>query len=334
MNTDKNFNRPTKRPRRTAGKRPFLKIIVLIIFIAALITGAYTAFKLKIPESLWEKILPLPTGDTVGILIEEGMNASQAARAFELGGALEGSSPAELTRWLIKFGLDKKIRAGYYTVIPSSAWNLARQLRYVKPALIKATIIPGLDIFSLEENLNSQDFKTNTLEQILADDLIFPEGTAKIFNGLNADVTTRIAFLEPETYMLVERDLKSLIKNSASAWDKRWGEIIAGHNLTMNDIKEAAIIASMVEREVLFDDECRRVAGVIHNRLRSRMPLQIDATVVYAWKLQGRKLTRVLNKDLEINDIKFETNNIAINSTSGTPKIVLDDINIEIEYFK
>ena len=30
------------------------------------------------------------------------------------------------------------------------------------------------------------------------------------------------------------------------------------------------------------------------------MLLQIDATVVYAWRLKGRKLTRVLNKDLEI----------------------------------
>ena len=31
------------------------------------------------------------------------------------------------------------------------------------------------------------------------------------------------------------------------------------------------------------------------------MLLQIDATVVYAWRLKGRKLTRVLNKDLEVD---------------------------------
>ena len=300
MNTPEK-NRVRKRIKKPARKSFFVKFLALIIFIGLIFGGGYTAYYLKVPEAFWEKLLPLPQGEKVGILIEQGMNASQAARAFELGGALEGSSPSELVKWLIKFGLDKKIRAGYYSVIPSSAWNLARQLRFVKPALIKATIIPGFDIFSLEENLTAQDFDTKTLEQILADDLIFPSKTSEIFNSIQADVTTRIAFLEPETYMLVERDLKELIKNSASAWDKHWSEVIASHNLTMNDIREAAIIASMVEREVLFDDECRRVAGVIHNRLRSRMPLQIDATVVYAWKLQGRKVTRVLNKDLEIN---------------------------------
>ena len=56
----------------------------------------------------------------------------------------------------------------------------------------------------------------------------------------------------------------------------------------------------MIEREVLRDSECRVVSGVIKNRLAKNMLLQIDATVVYAWKLAGRKVTRVLNKDLEI----------------------------------
>ena len=31
------------------------------------------------------------------------------------------------------------------------------------------------------------------------------------------------------------------------------------------------------------------------------MLLQIDATVVYAWRLKGQKLTRVLNKHLELD---------------------------------
>ena len=166
--------------------------------------------------------------------------------------------------------------------------------------MIKATIIPGLDLFSLDEELIGQSFDTSELESFLADDSNFPEGMSEILKDIPADSATRLAFLDPETYMLVERDTKELIKNSASEWYKRWGELIHAHNLSASDINKAAVVASMVEREVLFDEESRRVAGVIHNRLRSKMPLQIDATVVYAWRLQGRKLTRVLNKDLEI----------------------------------
>ena len=63
---------------------------------------------------------------------------------------------------------------------------------------------------------------------------------------------------------------------------------------------ENMIIASMVEREAVLDSERATISGVIKNRLKEPMKLQIDATVVYA-KSNGRyDMTEVLNKDLEV----------------------------------
>jgi UPF0755 protein len=59
-------------------------------------------------------------------------------------------------------------------------------------------------------------------------------------------------------------------------------------NLTPYDV---AIIASMVEREAKVANERRLVAAVIWNRLRLRMPLQIDATVEYALPIYKATLT-------------------------------------------
>jgi UPF0755 protein len=56
----------------------------------------------------------------------------------------------------------------------------------------------------------------------------------------------------------------------------------------------------MVQREALWDEERAIIAGVIENRLRENMLLQIDATVIYAWKIKGKNLTRVLYSDLEV----------------------------------
>ncbi|MBQ7193530.1 MAG: endolytic transglycosylase MltG [Synergistaceae bacterium] len=291
------------RVRKNKNKSFILSGVVLFLLLFFISAAAYSSYYLKVPAAFWEKVIPIPEGEKVSVVIENGMTASQAARAFEIQGALERGNPVELAKWLVKFGLDRKIRAGHYSVVPSDPWNIARQLRTLKPALLKAQILPGLDIFALIDSLESQDKKVTRekISEALMNDKNYPEELAEILKTLPEDEYTRSAFLMPETYMLIERTADEIVQRASAAWWDHWGDFVTSHGLKATDIQEASIVASMVEREVLHDAECRTVAGVIHNRLRKNMLLQIDATVVYAWRLKGRKLTRVLNKDLEVD---------------------------------
>ena len=55
---------------------------------------------------------------------------------------------------------------------------------------------------------------------------------------------------------------------------------------------EAVIIASLIEREVRFDDEYPKVARVVYNRLEQGIPLGIDAAVLFGvGKTAGGELT-------------------------------------------
>jgi UPF0755 protein len=65
--------------------------------------------------------------------------------------------------------------------------------------------------------------------------------------------------------------------------------------LTMDQVVN---IAAMIEREVRVPDERPMVSRVIHNRLDINMPLQIDATVIYAL---DRHLARITFADLEVD---------------------------------
>lgn len=56
-------------------------------------------------------------------------------------------------------------------------------------------------------------------------------------------------------------------------------------------------VASLVEREAKTDADRPKIAGVIYNRLARRMPLQVDATVLYAL---GHHKSRVLYSDLRV----------------------------------
>ena len=64
-------------------------------------------------------------------------------------------------------------------------------------------------------------------------------------------------------------------------------------------------LAAIVQRETQKIDERSRVAGVYINRLKRKMMLQADPTVIYAMKLKLRNfdtvIKRVLYKDLTIN---------------------------------
>lgn len=72
------------------------------------------------------------------------------------------------------------------------------------------------------------------------------------------------------------------------------------------NISEIITKASLVEREAKLDSERSLIAGVIENRLKINMPLQIDATVVYAISGGMYDVERVFYKDLEVES-KYNT---------------------------
>jgi UPF0755 protein len=66
---------------------------------------------------------------------------------------------------------------------------------------------------------------------------------------------------------------------------------------------EVSILASIVQRETPKVDERPTISGVYYNRLRRKMKLQADPTIVYTIKLEkgfDTRIRRVLYRDLRI----------------------------------
>jgi UPF0755 protein len=112
-------------------------------------------------------------------------------------------------------------------------------------------------------------------------------------------------YLYPETYSLDRqakpRDLvKAQLDQFGKAFSPALRQQAAGStpNRPAQTTDAIVIMASMVEREVNRDPDRARVCSVIYNRLSLNMPLQIDATVLYAlgvWKKE------VLFEDLKVD---------------------------------
>jgi UPF0755 protein len=109
-------------------------------------------------------------------------------------------------------------------------------------------------------------------------------------------------FLFPATYQFTARTpARKLVADQVKAFERNWRNIdlryARSKNLTAYDV---LTIASMVEREAVAPDERPKIARVIYNRLHERMPLGIDATIRYAFRLPGTESLR--RSQLEANN--------------------------------
>ena len=189
---------------------------------------------------------------------------------------------------LIKIsGKDKNIRSGIYRFV----YNQGEILAFIeiltqkpKPLEVKITIFEGLNSFQiaklLKENLkiNEKNFLS------LVNDSLFINELSKKFEKLK-NLKSLEGFLFPETYVFFEGENEKFIieKLVQTFFDKikPFDSLFNNSKLKFYDI---IILASIVEKEALYEDEKPLIASVYLNRLKKNMPLQANPTLAYILK--------------------------------------------------
>jgi len=110
----------------------------------------------------------------------------------------------------------------------------------------------------------------------------------------------REGWLFPDTYRFpVGASETSIAARMLSNFKERVsGPLADSVRASGRPLSEIVVIASLVEREARTDRDRPMIAGVIENRLRKGMRLEIDATVQYA---RGAHAARLLYRDLRVD---------------------------------
>jgi UPF0755 protein len=109
-------------------------------------------------------------------------------------------------------------------------------------------------------------------------------------------------FILPETYFVSKTDDETaVLKKMVDAFDQLATKLdVTGAAARLKVTPyQVIIVASIVEREALIDDDRGKVARVIYNRLNDKMQLQMDSTVLYAIGQDGK--SNVTLDDRKIN---------------------------------
>ncbi len=265
----------------------FAWVIIIALFLLSCIF--YAQHWLNTPLTM-----PTPTA----IRVEKGENLSQIVKNLNAKGVRAPLLPM-LILARIKM-LDQKIKAGDY-VLKEALTPLALLTTLTQGAPLKQMSIffaEGLTFNQWKNKIKGNSFIINDLNK---------ETEEAIAKQLNLPTLNLEGWLFPETYFVdAESKASVLLRRAARAMQKvledEW--LLRANDLPYQNPYEALIMASIIEKETAKEDERALVAAVFVNRLKRKMKLQTDPTVIYGL---GEKFNGNLRKvDLE-NDTPFNT---------------------------
>lgn len=226
--------------------------------------------------SLWLYNLFIPVIPSQGLIYYLKPGTSKSALITDL-------SQRDLIRFPVLFSLyvhlkpHTYLKAGEYYFPPgSSALSIWRQVIHGYGFFQRSfTIVPGWTVKQLRTAL----LEVEELEHELA-----KESDEQMMQRLGYPKLNPEGEFFPETYYytrglsdfgILKRAFDLMQKKLAWVWQQR------EKNLPFESAYQALIVASLIEKETHLDKERPIIAGVIMNRLKSNMLLQIDPTVIY-----------------------------------------------------
>lgn len=239
----------------------------------------------------------LPAGDSsneIEVLIEPGASFNNVADKLHQAGLI--SKPFYFKLLAMYEEKTQRIRSGEYRfTFEQTPANILDALVSGKTVRYNLTVIEGKTFNDFWEAVRQHPKLDHTIQSI--DDIKFALGIEQdSLEGL---------FL-PETYQftagtkdidILRQSYNLLRKLLDEEWPKR------SNDSFVNSPYEALILASIVEKETGVAEERPRIAGVFISRLKKRMRLQTDPTVIYGLgnKFDGNITRKHLETDSPYN---------------------------------
>ena len=280
---------PPRRSRRRSSRLPK----VLAVLVVLLITVALIAAVAVVGQRVLSRFDSAPdfsgsgTGEAV-VEIEPGQTAGDIARTLQEKGVVK--SVAAFNEAAMDEPRSRSLQPGFYALRQQMSAAAALELLLDPSARLqgRVTLPEGLTVPQTLETL------AKGTDIPLADFQAAAKDPAAI--GLPDYAEGRLeGFLFPATYDVdpgsTATEVLTAVLDRFDQAAKTTGLEARAEELGYSPY-EVLTVASLIEREVRFDDEYPKVARVVYNRLEQGIPLGIDAAVLFGLGRTSGELTK------------------------------------------
>lgn len=296
MNDKTHRNRREEKKRKVVRNFLFLIIGLGVLFLIGMGSYYFAKNRMSVPQKQTEQ--SELNGENVEITVPAGATTADISELLKKKGLIKST---------LKFRLDSRLndydgtyRQGTYAVDISMTPIQMMQLFQTGVVIddrLKLVVPEGFTIADIGARLEEKEIVT-------AEEFIAEVNTGQFDYDFLTDIPKRENRLEgylfPDTYYLKDditahEIVEKMLTRFDEIYTKEYQKTVEKSPFTLDQL---VTIASIVEAEIRVPEERKRAAGVIYNRLKENMPLQMDATVLYA---MGMTKENVMEKDLQVD---------------------------------
>ncbi len=257
--------------------RKYTLWFVSLVILAAPVTALLTYIQISVPQEL---------SASIKLQVQPGSGLNQIANDLQDSGVVRSALVVKLlARWKQQGG---QIQAGNYRFSePATPGEVLDRLVQGDVEKVSLTIPEGFTLQQIIVRAAEKGFGQQEKLSELAHD-------APFIHSLGIEADNLEGYLFPETYLFApgigEKALLSMMvsqfRDHAGSKLKKEAEKLG---LTAH---QWLTLASIIEKETGVVAEMPLISSVFHNRLKRKIPLQTDPTVIYGIKNFDGNLTR------------------------------------------
>lgn len=251
-------------------KKFFTPNMLFVIILMVLLGGTIFVNALR---PITKEEIP---GQTIEFSVQPGMGIRDIAQQLEAQKIIKSKIAFQL--YAVLTGKAGELQPGSYVIGPTQSAQEIISLLSKGPLEVEILIAPGMTMIEIEDEMIAQ--------HVLGEGQLtgFPVGTLRERYPFLGDAMVLEGFLFPDTYRFYPHsDPTVVVGKILDNFEARVAPPLTGlRNTENNDTIHWLILASILEKEVTNAKEAQTVAGIFEKRLAIGMPLQVDASIIYA----------------------------------------------------